>query len=84
MLMLHLHAFAESPFQTANANKIVHPNTQLTMHPDEQANWLRVKEHMEKLGKTDNWYYRRACSIINTGIDTIEHPWKTGDTATDE
>tara|TARA_B100000900_G_C20249757_1_gene581468 strand:- start:410 stop:574 length:165 start_codon:yes stop_codon:yes gene_type:complete len=54
------------------------------MHPDERANWVKVKEHMEKLGKTDNWYYRRACGIINTGIDTIGHPWKTGDTATDE
>ena len=54
------------------------------MHPDERANWVKVKEHMEKLGKTDNCYYRRACGIINTGIDTIGHPWKTGDTATDE
>ena len=34
------------------------------MHPDEYANWLRVKEALEESGSTDNFYYRRACAIV--------------------
>lgn len=27
-------------------------------------NWQRVKKALEKAGKTDSWYYKRAVSIL--------------------
>jgi len=27
-------------------------------------NWRRVKEALEKAGKTDCWYYRRAVAVL--------------------
>jgi len=27
-------------------------------------NWLRVKEALEKSGKTDSFFYKRACQIV--------------------
>ena len=35
----------------------------MSMHPDEVANWERIREHMEASGKTDNYFYRRAVAI---------------------
>ncbi len=35
----------------------------MAMHPDEVANWERIREHMEASGKTDNYFYRRAVAI---------------------
>lgn len=32
-------------------------------------NWKRIKEEMEKAGKTDNYYYKRACVILKKGKD---------------
>ena len=33
------------------------------------ANWKRVKEALEKAGKTDSYYYQRAVAILTTGRD---------------
>ena len=35
------------------------------MHPDEYANWVRIKEVFEENGTTDNFFYKRACAIVN-------------------
>jgi len=34
------------------------------MHPDELANWTRIKETFEENGNTENFYYKRACAIV--------------------
>ena len=34
------------------------------MHPDELANWVRIKEMFDESGDTDNFYYKRACAIV--------------------
>lgn len=36
-------------------------------------NWRKVKEALEKAGKTDNHYYRRALAILATGRDPFDH-----------
>jgi hypothetical protein len=36
-------------------------------------NWRKVKEVLEKAGKTDNYYYRRALAILSTGRDPFDH-----------
>jgi GH15 family glucan-1,4-alpha-glucosidase len=35
-------------------------------------NWRKVKEALEKAGKTDNHYYRRALAILATGRDPFD------------
>ena len=35
----------------------------MSMHPDEAANWERIREHMEASGMTDNYFYKRAVAI---------------------
>jgi len=32
-------------------------------------NWLKVKEALEKAGKTDSHFYLRAVAILKTGVD---------------
>lgn len=32
-------------------------------------NWRLVKENLEAAGKTDCWFYRRACAVVETGKD---------------
>ena len=32
-------------------------------------NWLRVKEALEESGKTDSFFYARACEIVKTRRD---------------
>tara|TARA_B100000035_G_C20685980_1_gene416136 strand:+ start:116 stop:271 length:156 start_codon:yes stop_codon:yes gene_type:complete len=34
------------------------------MHPDELANWAKIKETFEESGNTDNFFYKRACAIV--------------------
>jgi len=31
--------------------------------------WKSVKEALEKAGKTDNHYYKRAATVVKTGVD---------------
>ena len=35
-------------------------------------NWKRIKEHLEKEGKTDNYFYKRAVAICNGDQDPFE------------
>jgi len=35
-------------------------------------NWHKVKEALEKAGKTDCWYYKRAVSIIAGKPDPLK------------
>jgi len=32
-------------------------------------NWHRLKESLEREGKTDAFYYKRACYIVQNGRD---------------
>ena len=40
-------------------------------------NWQRVKEALEKAGKTDCLYYKRAVSILSGGRDLLDEPPKS-------
>ena len=42
------------------------------MDEQELANWQRVKEALEKAGKTDSMYYKRALAIIEGRPDPLE------------
>ena len=46
------------------------------MDKEEKANWQRIKDVMEEKGTTDNLFYKRACAIVKTGVDPLEHPDK--------
>jgi len=34
------------------------------MDRDSLSNWKRIKEALEKAGKTDCWYYKRAVAVL--------------------
>lgn len=36
---------------------------------DELQNWKKVKEALERAGKTDSYFYKRAVAILTTGRD---------------
>ena len=42
------------------------------MHPDTYENWVRVKSALEESGNTENHYYKRACTIVQTKQDPLE------------
>ena len=42
------------------------------MSTEERDNWLKVKQALEKAGKTDCYYYTRAVAIVEGGDDPIE------------
>ena len=46
----------------------------LIMDDYEIQNWLKVKAHMEKIGNTDNWYYKRSCAIAEGKPDNFKLP----------
>jgi hypothetical protein len=35
-------------------------------------NWRKVKEALEEAGKTDCYFYKRACKIVAGGRDPFE------------
>ena len=39
------------------------------MDADTRANWAKVKEALERAGKTDCYYYKRAVAILTRGSD---------------
>ena len=43
------------------------------MHPDELANWVKIKETFEEEGTTDNFYYKRACAIAAGKPDPMDN-----------
>ena len=51
----------------------------MSMHPDEKANWLKIKEHFETLSEEarESMFYKRACLIVEGQKDPLEKPdWK--------
>jgi len=36
-------------------------------------NWQKIKDVMEASGNTNNMFYKRACEIVRTGKDPLEH-----------
>lgn len=42
------------------------------MDAQTRENWRKVKEALERAGKTDNHYYRRALAILATGRDPFD------------
>ena len=42
------------------------------MDQQEKANWERVKDELEKEGKTDSYFYKRAVAICNGEDDPLE------------
>lgn len=36
-------------------------------------NWKKIKEVLEASGKTDCMFYRRALSILKTGVDPLDN-----------
>ena len=42
------------------------------MHPDTYANWVKIKEVFEQNGKTDNFFYTRACAIVKGEPDPLD------------
>ncbi len=47
--------------------------TKKQMDKTSYENWVRVKEALEASGNTDNFYYRRACSIVSGGPDPMDN-----------
>ena len=43
------------------------------MHPDELANWIKIKEGFEENGPTDNYFYTRACAIVGGQPDPMSN-----------
>ena len=42
------------------------------MNEQEKANWLKIKKHFEKIEKTDNYFYERACKSADGGKDPMQ------------
>ena len=42
------------------------------MSEQEKANWQKVKDALEAAGKTDCFFYKRACAIVNNKPDPLE------------
>lgn len=40
-------------------------------------NWKKIKELMERQGRTDSMFYKRAVLILNGGKDPIDGPFKS-------
>lgn len=39
------------------------------MDAEQLEKWRKVKEALEKTGKTDSFIYKRAATVVNTGKD---------------
>ena len=39
------------------------------MDKEQVEKWRKVKDELEKAGKTDSFFYRRALSVLKTGVD---------------
>lgn len=42
------------------------------MSDEEKANWVKIKKHMEEIGSTDNFFYKRACAIASDKPDPLK------------
>ena len=43
------------------------------MHPEELANWFKIKETFEESGNTENFFYKRACAIVGGQPDPMDN-----------
>ena len=43
------------------------------MHPEEYANWVRIKSAFEEKGTTNNYFYTRACAIVSGQPDPMSN-----------
>ena len=41
------------------------------MHPDELANWQKIKDYLEEHDKTDSFFYKRAVAISDGANDPL-------------
>lgn len=46
------------------------------MNQEERDNWEKVKEALEKSGKTDSFFYKRAQAICDGKKDPMDQTWK--------
>ena len=46
----------------------------MIMSKEEEANWQRIKSHLEKEEKTDNMFYKRAVAILAGKPDPLDSP----------
>ena len=42
------------------------------MTPDTLENWRKIRDHMERVGQTNNYYYRRALAILSGKPDPFD------------
>ena len=42
------------------------------MSDEEKANWQKIKDALEAEGKTDCFFYKRACAIVNNKPDPLK------------
>jgi hypothetical protein len=42
------------------------------MDRDTLENWRKIRDHMERVGQTDNHYYKRALAILAGGRDPFD------------
>ena len=42
------------------------------MSEEERNNWQRIKDAMEEKGTTDNYFYKRACAIVEGKKDPLD------------
>ena len=46
------------------------------MEHNQKEKWKKVKEALEKSGKTDSHFYLRACQVLSTGVDPFKKKFK--------
>lgn len=46
----------------------------LIMDQHTKDNWKKIKAHLEKVGQTDNMFYKRAIAIVANQKDPLEEP----------
>ena len=38
-------------------------------------NWKKIKDALEESGKTDSFFYKRACAIVKAPADSAKDPF---------
>ena len=49
-----------------------------------QNNWKKIKDALEESGKTDSFFYVRACSILSNKVDPLDNALSKERTETKE
>ena len=45
-----------------------------TLDDATRENWEKIRAHLEKVGATENWFFKRAVNITSGGSDPMDHP----------